>query len=1264
VKSVAAFGFVPGRNVVIRLLVILLGLLALSTRAQEPPPAIAEFFDAIKANDTNQVTQMLAGNTNLTRALYYGRLPLHIAASEGRGEIVALLLKYGADLNAPGDTLDTSNNQLTALDAAIWYNHPAVCKQLLAAGANPNILSPGQGSALHFAFTYHRDDMASWLLDHGADPFLGASSPGRSFTPFALAITISDGKLVPRMLRESRLTAAAPKPGAELLLDGKPPALKPSAAQFLAAHSTEMLIAAMQRGELEAVEALLEAGVSAKGTTPEGAPLIQPFALSVAAAQKGKDFKAERWTRIRALLEKNGARCDALAATGLGDLETARRLLSAEPNVVRATDPLGQTPLHWSVLTDRLPLTSFWLEAGASPAATDLSGQTALHLAAALGLPQQVERLLAAQAPTTARDTNGWTPLDAAIHANQPETIRLLLTDKSGAPHPERGIATSLHQAAAAGDLIALATFVNATNLEARNELGLTPLHLAAKAGQLGAAALLLDKGADVNARDPDGNPVLHLIILSPTHWIAGQPSAAWVERLKQEPRKQKFVQVYVTPSGYTSAHEVARSIAFFLACGADATATNNAGQTILQLAMQEGAMLFEEDRAALLSLLRQSGGGLDQRDANADTALHRAAHDPISGDKAVELIAAGADVNASNRLGRTPLHLSVEHLGGWPDSALEAILKAKPNVNAPDNEGLTALHVLAMSDSSFKKEATRALLDAGANPNAQDKHGRTPVHLLLTGKQPWYQAEDCLAMLVQAGADLSLTDDQGQTPLHYLAALGPQGPLFFIRGVTNSFASPKVIVSARDHLGNTPLHIAARTGTSDVFGWLRSRGASVEATNNAGETPRLLAARFTNPFVPSRFGPDMDIVRAAQEGNLETMTVLLKEDPALVNHTNQFGQFPLRAAVQAHRTNVVAFLEAKGARWDELTAVLAGRADVLRQILAREPNVLTNTYFGRCLLHLAAADGNVEVTRLLLDKGSDLRVPDAWGLSPLGVALLQNRTGVADLLASLGATENIFDAVYSGHLQTANALLAREKALARATNSFGASALEVAARTGREDMLKLLLDKGAPADWAAPRSGWTALHVAAFFNQARAAELLIRRGASVEAADGSGLVPLHLAAARGSTDVAALLLKHKSDPNRRVAPSSEQPRYPMGPRQSLGRAGDTPLHLAALFEQTNVIPVLLKAGASINATNSAGSTALDLVSFSPRAQGMFRMQRSFSTALDPPGFGESAQISSFGMFPQRQRAVASLLENAGAKRSLARPPGPGPPGF
>ena len=135
--------------------------------------------------------------------------------------------------------------------------------------------------------------------------------------------------------------AATPKPGAELLLDGKAPTLKPTAAKFLAAHGAEMLPRPHSALNWRLLRRYCRPCVS-QSHDPRRAPLLQPFALSFAAAEKGKDFTLGRWTRIRALLEKNGARCDALAATGFGDLETARRLVSADPKVVRSTDHLGR----------------------------------------------------------------------------------------------------------------------------------------------------------------------------------------------------------------------------------------------------------------------------------------------------------------------------------------------------------------------------------------------------------------------------------------------------------------------------------------------------------------------------------------------------------------------------------------------------------------------------------------------------------------------------------------------------------------------------------------------------------------------------------------------------------------------------------------------------------------------------------------------------------------------------------------------------------
>lgn len=93
--------------------------------------AVEAFFNAIQENDTNTALALLGADTNLVRATYYGRLPLHVAASTGMGELVQELLRNGADINAASDTLDTVNAGLTALAAAVWYGHTNVCSLLL-----------------------------------------------------------------------------------------------------------------------------------------------------------------------------------------------------------------------------------------------------------------------------------------------------------------------------------------------------------------------------------------------------------------------------------------------------------------------------------------------------------------------------------------------------------------------------------------------------------------------------------------------------------------------------------------------------------------------------------------------------------------------------------------------------------------------------------------------------------------------------------------------------------------------------------------------------------------------------------------------------------------------------------------------------------------------------------------------------------------------------------------------------------------------------
>jgi ankyrin repeat protein len=1202
--SNGAISPVPLRFVTSCFAAILLGLAIASAQPPAPQGAVEALFQAIDDNDTNAFQQLLAHNTNLLDDANYDlyrskHYPIIQAAADGRTEIVALLLKHGANPNVWGDTRNSGNAHMTALENAARFGHVEVCKRLLEGGANPNHRGFSKETALHFvfdgsAFPSNRDEIAVLLLDHGANPFLEAGY--YRTTAFELAITRADGKFVPRMLRESRVLPTEPVRGAEALVDGAP-LFKPEAARQLRTNGVAWLTAVAQRGELEAVEALLDAGVSAREKPGHGYPVLQAFALAAASAEKSKDFPAERWASIRRLLEKHGAARDALAATGLGDLETARRLVAADKNVVLAADQQGDTPLHWAVRADRLPMTSFWLDAGAVPAATNFAGQTALHLAAAQGLADHVARLLAAHAPTDARDTNGLTPLDAAIQAKQTATIRLLLPTGQPDVPAARGVSTPLHHAAARGDIAALSASVNGSNLETHNELGFTPLHLALQHGQLGPAAFLLDKGADVNARDPDGNTALHLIVLHRAPVIAGRPPAAWLARKQADPRNEAYVRYLMTTNEEAIEWPVPQAAAFLLAAGADAAAVNRAGKTVVQIATDESTILFDEERAALLKLLGTTGNTLDARDANGDTALHRAARG-IHGDPVEDLIAGGADLNATNHQGRTPLHAAVKDLCVWGEaSPLQLILRGKPNLNARDNEGHTALHLLVLSESAFREESVRALLDAGADPNLRDNEGRTPLLVLLEKSPSWFDSGPIARVLVEAGADPALADDRGRNALHHLAHIRKQDGAFFFPTPPDFLLTEKMVVDARDQDGNTALHYAA-SGNDGVFGWLRQHGASLDVTNHAGKTPRALAASRKDPFFRFQSSSETDIFQAVREGNLAALSNLLQADPNLITKMDSGGQTPLRFAVMTRRTNVVEFLDRHGGPWDPVSAIVAGRTEVLRQILARQPFETTNKADGRGLLHFAAANGNTAAIELLLAAGCDRHEPDMWGMSPLGSALLERQMDTAKWLRQHGATGNVFDAAYAGDLQALQALVAADKTCIRATNQAGISVAEIATAEDHADCLALLLDRGVRVGATNAHNGRMLLHVAAIGNCTNAAVLLLQRGIKTETCDQFGFTPLHLAALQGHADFASLLLKHKARVDAQVikATTSESQFFAIRGRPRLTFVGDTALHLAARARRPNMITLLLHAGASVNATNSAGSTPLDVL--------------------------------------------------------------------
>ncbi|XP_045831536.1 ankyrin repeat domain-containing protein 1 [Trifolium pratense] len=143
---------------------------------------------------------------------------------------------------------------------------------------------------------------------------------------------------------------------------------------------------------------------------------------------------------------------------------------------------------------------------------------------------------------------------------------------------------------------------------------------------------------------------------------------------------------------------------------------------------------------------------------------------------------------------------------------------------------------------------------------------------------------------------------------------------------------------------------------------------------------------------------------------------------------------------------------------------------------------------------------------------------------------------------------------------------------------------LSHAAQNGDLNALRLAIDNLSGSIDEPVEDGDTALHLTCLYGHFQCAQLLLERGADLEAKDEDGAIPLHDACAGGFLEIVQLLFNRASD--------SEHIKRML---ESVDSEGDTPLHHAARGEHADVIRLLLSNGASTTKENLYGKTPAEL---------------------------------------------------------------------
>jgi ankyrin repeat protein len=445
-----------------------LGLTAVVTAAATGD---LRLITAIRTGQVAQIHALLVGRVDVNARAGDGATALHWAVHRDDLSTTDSLLRAGASVNAVTDT------GVTPLYLACTNGDAAIVGRLLRAGANANMALLNGETALMECSRTGNVDAAGLLLSAGANP--NAHESSHQQTPLMWAVANRHPHITQLLIAHGADIRARSASYTQTVTGGSNATARVEGNFVVNKGGSTPLLFAARVGDAESAALLVAAGADVNDRLPDGTSAL------VLAAHSGQADAAIVLLDHGADPKDAAAGYNALHAAVLrGDGRLVKALLEhhADPNAtIRKGMPLRRTSQDFELPEALVGATPYFLAAkflepeimrtlidgGANPQLTSRDGSTALMAAAGIGAPAQANR-------------RGLSLLDGAKVEDAARILQTVSTD------------------VAAGG-----------NVNAVNNAGDTALHGAASQGYDAVVQLLVDHGADVNAKNKRGQTPL-----------------------------------------------------------------------------------------------------------------------------------------------------------------------------------------------------------------------------------------------------------------------------------------------------------------------------------------------------------------------------------------------------------------------------------------------------------------------------------------------------------------------------------------------------------------------------------------------------------------------------------------------------------------------------------------------------------------------------------------------------------------------------------